>query len=202
MLLALRADRRRLRTVLGAGLLIAALVVGGVSIAGAGVASKLPKGPKIDRTKPCTLLSTAQVAKVFATTATVDPTNADSVIATDCAWVVGDPAAPAGRLVALVLYPAFGGSPSIDAVDIVESDRASAQISGSSVVDLPLGKGGFIERPRSFAEVAPTKMFAFSLEWQPTGGPPEGTLITPAVKAALSKLAADVSRRGKRAHLA
>jgi len=193
--------RRSLAVALAAGMAVvtsAAIGAGLAGTAGASVpdAAKLPKGPRIDPSKPCSLLSQRQVESVFDPKVTLDATNAESPVGVDCAWVVGDEAAPVGRLVGLVVYPVFGGDES-DAVNLVESDRANAQLAGPGVVDLPLGKGGFIEKARSLVEVAPSKKFAFSLQWFPAGGAPEGSPITAEMRALLSKLAADVAKRGK-----
>ena len=186
------------RRMLGFGAVMV-VVAGGLTVA-AGAAPratpKLGRGPKIDPSEPCTLLAERQVERVFEPKVVLDPTNGGSPLNVDCAWVVGDTGAPVGRLVGVVVYPVFAGDQS-SAVNIVESDRANAQIAGPGVVDLPLGKGGFIQKPVSLVEVAPNKKFAFSLQWLPEGGPPEGSPITPEVRSLLTRFATDITKRGK-----
>ena len=181
---------------LASAMLVAALSAS----AGASVAAKpqkLPKGKPIDPAKPCTLVSRGQANVLFAAHTDRDKGNDASPVTTDCAIVVGPSAAPVGRLVMSVVFPVLGGSET-DAVNIVESDRANAQLSGPGVADLPLGKGGFLQKPRSLVEVAPSRKFAFTLQWLPTGGPPEGGPITEQVRKQLTVLAADIAKRGKR----
>jgi hypothetical protein len=154
---------------------------------------RLPKGPKIDVTEPCTLLGDDQVAKVFDAAVTVDPTSGNSPLTTDCAYVVGDPAARTGTLVVNIVFPALT---SLDgAVDVVESDRANAQIAGSGVVNLEIGEAGYVQRPRSVVEVAASDDLAFSLQWMPAGGPGEGSPITPEIEADLTALAENIVQR-------
>lgn len=193
-------ERCRFRPValaIASGVLVAALAA---SVAGATVSAKptkLPRGKEIDPTKPCSLVSRGQANVVFGEDTERDSENDASPVTTDCALIIGPTAAPLGRLVMSVVFPVFGGSET-DAVNIVESDRANAQLSGPGVTDLPLGKGGFLHKPRSFVEVAPSKKFAFTLQWLPTGGPPDGAPVTEEVRKQLSVLAADVAKRGKR----
>jgi hypothetical protein len=175
---------------------LAAVLVAGVAASAAGAAPKLPKGPKIDAERPCTILGQKQVAALVVPQVTLDPTNQFSPLTTDCSWIVGDTAAPDGRLVATVLYPGFT-APGLDAPGVVDDDRASAQLSGPGVVDLDLGKSGFLAKPRSVLEVAPNKRFAFSLQWFPAGGPPDGSPITKQIRALLTTLATDAAKRGK-----
>jgi hypothetical protein len=180
-----------------AAALVAAL---SATAAGASVAAKpqkLPKGKEIDPTQPCTLVSRGQANVVFAAHTDRDKGNDASPVTSDCALIIGPSTAPVGRLVMSVVFPVFGGSET-DAVNIVESDRANAQLSGPGVADLPLGKGGFLQKPRSLVEVAPSKKFAFTLQWLPTGGPPEGGPITEEVRKQLTVLATDIAKRGKR----
>jgi hypothetical protein len=192
---------RRFGTSSFAVIVITTVVLVGASASTLGAtalhARTLPKGPRIDPAEPCTLLGQHQVEKYFEPKVILDKTNAGSPLNVDCAWDVGDTGAPVGRLVAVVVYPAFGGDAS-NAVNIVESDRANAQIAGPGVVDFPLGKGGFIEKPISLVEVAPNKTFAFSLQWFAAGGPPEGSPITPEAQALLTTFARDIAKRGKR----
>ena len=192
-------DRRRLRPMVLAFASAALAVVLAASAVGATVGAKpqkLPKGKPIDPTKPCTLVSRGQANVVFATHTERDSDNGGSPVTTDCAIIVGPSAAPLGRLVMSVIFPVFGGSET-DAVNIVESDRANAQISGPGVVDLPLGKGGFLQKPHSLVEVAPSKKLAITLQWLPTGGPPDGGPITEEVRKQLTVLATDIAKRGK-----
>ena len=193
-------ERRRLRPLLVVAATAALVAALSASMAVASVAAKpakLPKGKPIDPSKPCTLVSRGQANVVFAQHTERDRDNDASPVTTDCAIVVGPGAAPVGRLVMSVVFPVFGGSET-DAVNIVESDRANAQLSGPGVADLPLGKGGFLQKPRSLAEVAPSKKFAFTLQWLHTGGPPDGAPITEEVRKQLTILAADIAKRGKR----
>jgi hypothetical protein len=186
---------RRLRPMVlagASGVLVALLAA---SAAGA-KPEKLPKGKPIDPTEPCTLVSRGQANVVFAAPTDRDKGNDASPVTTDCALIIGPSAAPTGRLVMSVVFPVFGGSET-DAVNVVESDRANAQLSGPGVADLPLGKGGFLQKPRSLVEVAPSKKFAFTLQWFPTGGPPEGGPVTEAVRKQLTVLATDIAKRGK-----
>src|SRR6185295_14772458 len=174
------------------------LATGAVALAAstAGAAPRLPKGPKIDTQRPCTILGQKQLATFFEPKVTLDETNQLSPLTTDCAWVVGDPAAPEGRLVASVIYPGFT-PPGQNAVGVVDDDRASAQLSGTGVVDLPLGKSAFLAKPRSVLEVAPSKRFAFSLQWYPAGGSPDGSPVTRQIRSLLTTLATDAAKRGK-----
>jgi hypothetical protein len=161
---------------------------------------KLPKGPKIKVTKACSLLDRKQVALLFGARVGLSRTNAQSPITNDCAWIVHDAANDAlvaGRLVGVLVYPGFT-PPGANAVSVLEDDRANAQVGGSGVIDLPLGKAGFLYKPRSLVEVAPSKRFAFSLQWLPTGGPPEGGPVTPEIRSVLTTLATDVTKRAKR----
>lgn len=190
--------RMHLRS-LGAAALVAVVAVATVSPgdASAGKVPELPKGPKIKTDQPCTLIGEKQLEEVLEPTVAVDEGNEQSPIGSDCAWVIGHTDAPEARLVGVVVYPGFT-APGSNALDVVENDRANAQISGPGVVDLPLGKGGFVEKPRSLLEVAANKRFAFSLQWYPSGGAPEGSPITDEVRSLLTTLATDVARRGKR----
>jgi hypothetical protein len=186
------------RRTIGAVALTAVLAICAcaLSAASAGAAPKLPKGPKIDTARPCTILGQRQLASFFEPKVTLDETNQLSPLTTDCAWIVGDPAAPEGRLVATVLYPGFT-APGQNAVGVVDDDRANAQLSGTGVVDLSIGKSGFLAKPRSVLEVAPSKRFAFSLQWYPAGGAPDGSPITRQIRALLTTLATDAAKRGK-----
>jgi len=194
-------ERRRLRPIVLAVTSTALAVVLSVSAASASVGAKpqkLPKGKPIDPAKPCTLVSRGQANVVFATHTERDEGNQASPVTTDCAIIVGPSAAPLGRLVMSVIFPVFGGSET-NAVDVMESDRANAQISGPGVADLPLGKGGFVLKSHSLVEVAPSKKLAITLQWLPTGGPPDGGPIAEEVRKQLTVLATDIAKRGKRA---
>lgn len=177
-------------------MLLAAACGGGGGDAGGSTPTgpKISKGPTIDLAKPCTLLGQEQVAKVFGEPVTVDDTAGGSPLTTDCTYVVGDPAAPTGTLVVNIVYPSLTSL--ANAVDVVESDRANAQIAGPGVGDLEIGEAGFVQRPRGVVEVAESDDFGFSLQWYPTGSPPDGSPITPAVEEGLSTLAADIVQRG------
>jgi hypothetical protein len=159
--------------------------------------AKLPKGPKIDPAKACTLLGRQQLRTFYAPQVVKrDKDNAGSPVTTDCAFSVGTPDAPVGRLVVNLVYPGFV-DPGTNAIDVMESDRANAQLAGPGVPDLPLGKGGFVLKSRSLVEVAPSKKLAFTLQWLPNGGAPEGGPITDEVRKQLTVLAADIAKRGK-----
>ena len=179
--------------------LVLAIAVGAVACGGGddgSSSSKRPTGPKFDASDPCTLLSDATVQTVFGEAVTVDPTNNQSPLTTDCAYVVGDPAAPTGRLVANVVFPALGTGEGSDALSVVEGDRAIAQLAGPGVFDLGLGKQpGFLESGRSVAEFFVSPKLAVSLQWYPTGGPPEGSPVTEEIQANLTTLAQDVAGR-------
>ena len=108
---------------------------------------------------------------------------------------MGDPAAPAGRLVVNIAFPALGVGEDADALSVVESDRATAQIAGPGVFDLPVGQAGFLESARSIAEFVVRKNLAVSLQWYPTGGPPEGSPVTPEIREHLTTLAQDIADR-------
>jgi hypothetical protein len=185
------------KSVVVSGVVVALLAAacGGGDDGGARNASNLPKGPKIDVTQPCSLLGEAQVAKVLGAPVTVDPTAGGSPITTDCSYVVGDPAAPVGTLGANIVFPALTSL--ANAVDVVESDRANAQIAGPGVESLEIGKAGFVQRPFSVVEVAASDDLGFSLQWFPAGGTGGGSPITPAVEKDLSALAADIAQRGR-----
>jgi len=187
---------------LGAAALVAVVAVATVAPGDASAGKlpklpKLPKGPRIETDQPCTLIGEKQLEEVLEPTVSVDDGNEQSPIGSDCAWIIGERTAPEARLVGVVVYPGFT-APGANAVDVVEDDRANAQISGPGVVDLPLGKGGFVDKPRALLEVAANKRFAFSLQWYAAGGPPEGTPITDEVRSLLTRLATDIARRGKR----
>ncbi len=184
--------------------LLLTVVIGGLAVLGvacgggdddSGTTQKRPSGPAFDVEDPCTLLSASQVEKVFGEPVTVDATNNASPLTTDCAYVVGDPAAPTGRLVANVVFPAFGAGEGADALSVVESDRALAQIAGEGVFDLGLGVPGFLESRRSFVEFFVRPKLAVSLQWYPTGGAPEGTPVTEEVEADLTALATHITSR-------
>jgi hypothetical protein len=184
------------RTLLGVTVMVGA----SLTLWSAGAAAKtpkLPKGKPIVIDKACTLVSRGQANFVWKLPTERDASNGDSPVTTDCAIIVGPKDAPVGRLVMSVIFPVFGGSET-DAVNVVESDRANAQLSGTGIVDLPLGKGGFLQKPRSYVEVAPSKHFAFTLQWLPTGGDPDGGPITDKVRKQLTTLAADAAQRAKR----
>ncbi len=179
--------------------LVGALVLGAAACGGGDDASSAPtrpKGPRFDASDPCTLLSDTSVQKVFGEAVTVDPTNNQSPLTTDCAYVVGDPAAPTGRLVANIVFPGVGTGEGADALSVVESDRAIAQIAGPGVFDLGLGQQpGFLESARSVAEFFVSPKLAVSLQWYPTGGPPEGSAVTDEIQANLTTLAQNVATR-------
>jgi hypothetical protein len=155
----------------------------------------LANGPKFVKNDPCSLLSDAQVGEVFGEPVTVDPTNGGSPLTTDCAYIVGDPATPVGRLDVNVVFPAIGAGEGADALSVVESDRANAQIAGPGVFDLDVGEAGFLQSSRSVAEFVVSPKLAVSLQWYPTGGPPEGSPVTDEVEAGLTTLATDISTR-------
>jgi hypothetical protein len=157
---------------------------------------KGPDGPAYDAGDPCSIVSGAQVGEAFfGGPVSVDPTNGGSPLTTDCAYIVGDPAAPSGRLVVNTVFPALGVGEDADALSVVESDRANAQIAGPGVFDLDVGQAGFIESSHSLAEVVVRPNLAVSLQWYPTGGPPEGSPITDEVQLALTTLATDIADR-------
>jgi len=154
-----------------------------------------PKGPKFVKNDPCSLLSDTQVGEVFGEPVTVDPTNGGSPLTTDCAYIIGDPAAPVGRLDVNIVFPAIGAGEGADALGVVESDRANAQIAGPGVFDLDVGEAGFLQSSRSVAEFVVSAKLAVSLQWYPAGGPPEGSPVTDEVEAGLTTLATDISSR-------
>lgn len=194
-----RSGRRRARRALGAGLVVAlaltAAACGGGDDDGGQTTPSVPDGPKYTEGDPCTIVSDTQVGELFGEPVTVDPTSGGSPLTTDCAYEVGDPSAPTGRLVVNTVFPAFGVGEDADALSVVESDRANAQIAGPGVFDLDVGQAGFIESSRSIAELVVKPRLAVSLQWYPTGGPPEGSPITEDVRANLTALATNIADR-------
>jgi hypothetical protein len=157
--------------------------------------STLANGSKFVEDDPCSLLSKAQVGKVFGQPVEVDSTNSGSPLTTDCAYTVGDPAAPVGRLVSNIVFPAIGAGEGADALSVVEGDRAVAQIAGPGVFDLGFETPGFLESGRSLVEFFVTPKLAVSLQWSPTGAPPEGAPVTEEVETGLTTLARDITTR-------
>lgn len=197
-----RSRRCRVRRSLGGGLVVAlaltAVACGGGDDGGGQTTPSgpdLPDGPSYKSGDPCSIVSDAQVGTVFGEPVTVDATNGGSPLTTDCAYTVGDPAAPAGRLVVNTVFPALGVGEEADALSVVESDRANAQIAGPGVFDLDVGQAGFIESSRSIAELVVRPRLAVSLQWYPAGGPPEGSPITDDVRANLTSLATNIVDR-------
>ncbi len=197
-----RRARQRVRRALGGGLLVAlalsAAACGGGDDSGQTTpsTSNLPGGPKYKEGDPCSIVSAAQVGKAFGDDrVSVDPTNNFSPITTDCAYIVGDPTVPTGRLVVNTVFPAFGVGEEADALSVVESDRANAQIAGPGVFELPLDTAGFIESSRSLAELFVRPDLAVSLQWSPLNAPPEGAPITDEVEASLTTLATNIAER-------
>jgi hypothetical protein len=183
-----------------ATLAIVAAALGTASPAVAGTAEpKLPKGPDVERDEACSLVGKQQIRNVFGAPVVLrNKTNSESPIPNDCAWVVKSSGDTLGRLVGVIVYPGLAG-PGVDAIEVVEDDRANAQLAGPGIAELPLGRAGFVYKPRSVVEVAPSRRFAFLLQWLPTGGPQEGSPITAEVRSRLTTLAADVVKRSKSA---
>ena len=92
---------------------------------------------------------------------------------------MGDPTVPTGRLVVNTVFPAFGVGEEADALSVVESDRANAQIAGPGVFELPLDTAGFIESSRSLAELFVRPDLAVSLQWSPLDAPARGRTRSP-----------------------
>jgi len=155
----------------------------------------LANAPRFEQGDPCTLISAEQVGAVFDAPVTVDATNAQSPLTTDCAYIVGDPAAPLGRLVVNIVFPALGVGEDADALSVVENDRANAQLAGPGVFNLDVGQAGFVQSSRSLVELVVNADLAVSLQWFAADAPPEGEPITDEVEADLTTLASDITRR-------
>ncbi|HSO95185.1 MAG TPA: hypothetical protein VLV81_04010 [Acidimicrobiia bacterium] len=136
---------------------------------GAARATTARKGSGLSITKPCTYLTAKQVQKVVGAPVTIDPTNrGGDTLTIGCSYLVGPPGQPIGAMAAVLVFPYFS-SPGQTAVDVLESQRASDSLSGQTVVDAKIGRSSYANLDASTVVVAPSKKFAFSLQWLPTG---------------------------------
>jgi hypothetical protein len=183
---------KRARLVALVALVVAALGVTSPALAGKR-GPKLPPGGKIRVSEPCSLVGRDQVKFVFDSVVVRNKTNSHSP-GNDCAWILKSPGTVADRLVGAIVYPGFT-SPGVTAVDLLEDDRANAQLGGPGVIELSLGKSGFLNKNQSLLEVAPTKRFAFSLQLLGADGSPAP--LTTKLRSQLMTLATDVVKRAK-----
>ena len=172
-----------------------ALALGPASPATAGGKGepKLPRGGKIRVTDPCSILTRGQVKALFTSVVIRNKTNAESP-AFDCAWILKASGVQKGRVVGAIVFPGFV-PPNVDAVDVVEDDRANAQLSGPGVVEVPLGRAGFLDKNNARLEVAPNRQFAFSVQLLGADGVP--AVLTADERSKLTALATDIAKRGK-----
>lgn len=168
------------------------------STVGAGVAGAATSGAGsgLSVGRPCTYLTTKQVAKVFGSPVTVDPTNrgASTLVSSACSYLVGPAGQPTGALVALDLFPFFP-PPGQTAFDALEGQRATDSLGGLTIVDGKLGQKSYIDLDRSVIAVAPNKKFAFTLQWLPSGGPPIGGKLDAKTQKKLTTLAKQIIAR-------
>jgi hypothetical protein len=157
------------RTIVAVALATSAL---GSGVAGAATSAK---GSGLTPGKPCSYLSAKQVQKVFKGPVTVDPTNrgGNTVFNGACSYIVGPPGQPTGVLVTVLLFPLLP-APGQTAVDAMESQRATDSLSGLTVQDSNVGQKSYVNLDRSILSVAPSKKFAFTIQWLATGGPSIG----------------------------
>jgi hypothetical protein len=176
---------------------LAALAVAFAAV-GSGVAgaATTAKGSGLSVRHPCTYLTSKQVAEAFGPPVTVDPTNrgANILIASGCSYLVGPAGQPTGVLVTLDLFPFFP-PPGQTAIDVLESQRAADSLGGLTIVDGKLGQKSYVDLDRSVIVVAPSKKFAFSLQWLPTSGPPIGGKLDAKTQKQLTTLAKQIIAR-------
>jgi hypothetical protein len=175
-----------------AALAVAAATVGS-SVAGAATTAK---GSGLSIGHSCTYLTTRQVQKVFGSPVTIDPTNRGgaTVISSGCSYLVGPPGQLTGALVALDLFPFFP-PPGQNAIDALESQRATDSLGGLTLVDAKLGQKSYVDLDRSIIVVAPNKKFAFTLQWLPTGGSSAGGSLDAKTQKQLTTLAKQIIAR-------
>jgi hypothetical protein len=154
---------------------------------------KLPPGKAIKVSDPCTLLDRDQVRSLFTSVVIRNKTN-DNSPAHDCAWILKASGEQTGRVVGTIVFPGFV-PPDVNAVDVVEDDRASAQLAGPGVIEIPFGRAGFLDKTNARFEVAPNRRFAFSLQLLGPDGVPRA--LTAKQRSQITTLVADVAKRGK-----
>jgi hypothetical protein len=170
-----------------------------VATVGAGVAGAATtrKGSGLNVVLPCTYLTATQVRKAFGSPVTIDPTNrgANAFDAAGCSYLVGPPARRTGTVVVFILF-GFFPPPGQTAIDALEGQRANDSVGGLSVVDASVGQKSYFNLDRSILAVAPNKKYAFSLQWLPTGGPPDGGKLDAKTQKRLTALAKQIVARG------
>jgi hypothetical protein len=178
------------RTVAALAVVVAAV---GSSVAGAATTAK---GSGLSITHSCTYLTAPQVQKVFGSPVTIDPTNrgGNTLTSAGCSYLVGPPGQPTGALVTLDLFPFFP-PPGQTAIDALESQRANDSLGGLTIVDGKLGQKSYVDLDRSVIVVAPSKKFAFSVQWLPTSGPPIGGKLDAKTQKQLTTLAKQIIAR-------
>lgn len=176
---------------------LVALAVAATGV-GAGVAGAATTGKDtgLSIAHPCTYLTAKQVGKVFGTPVTIDPTNrgASTLISAGCAYLVGPAGQPTGALVALDLFPYFP-PPGQTAFDALEGQRATDSLGGLTIIDGNVGQKSYVDLDRSLIAVAPTKKFAFTLQWFPTGGPGIGGKLDAKTQKQITTLAKQIISR-------
>jgi hypothetical protein len=183
------------RTLALAAALAGALTLGAAvpAVAGGKGDPKLPPGKQIKVSDPCTLLDRDQVRALFTSVVIRNRTNDGSPVH-DCAWILKASGEQTGRVVGAIVFPGFT-PPNVNAIDVVEDDRASAQLAGPGVVEIPFGRAGFLDKNNARFEVAPSRRFAFSLQLLDAAGAPR--VLTAKERSRLTTLVADVVKRGK-----
>ncbi len=175
-----------------AALAVAAATVGS-SVAGA---ATIGKGSGLIVAHPCTYLTVKQIQKVFGAPVTIDPASlgGSTLFTAACNYLVGPPGQPTGTLEAVDLFPIFP-SPGQTAIDALESQRATDSLGGLTVVDAKVGQKSYVDLDRSVLAVAPNKKFAFTLQWRPTSGPPNGGKLDAKTQKQLTVLAKQIIAR-------
>lgn len=150
--------RRALRTV--------AIAIGLAFVTVTTAAAAPAKAPRVTRDKPCTMLTTKQVAKAFG-----NPTaeGVEQSVVLSCTWLVGtDPnALPGGSFATQQLFPSILNT-THSAKGAIEDSHAIDLLAEDDLHDVDgVGRSAYMNSTRGRLNVQATKKFAFIVVWSP-----------------------------------